>query len=101
MPYCPVQVKMYNYPCVVLHAPCHAYNGHSSHVTNVRWSADEAFAYTTGGKDRATLQWRMVREPAPVPMARGAGMPQALDGDGVRWAVGKPPIGRSPQAARR
>ncbi len=37
-------VRLLNFPCVVQNAPAHVYNGHSSHVMNVRWAADESFA---------------------------------------------------------
>lgn len=60
-------VKLFNHPCVVQHAPCHQYGGHSSHVMNVRWASDESFAVSVGGKDGAVMQWRLV--PADAPQA--------------------------------
>ncbi len=46
------QVSLFNYPVVIKHAPALRYGGHSSHVMNVRWSADEKFAISVGGRDR-------------------------------------------------
>jgi microtubule-associated protein-like 6 len=36
------------------------YGGHSSHVMNVKWLADERWAVSVGGRDRAVFQWRLV-----------------------------------------
>ena len=65
--------------------------GHSSHVMNVRFSPDDDWVVSVGGKDRAVFQWRFkekVREThktAPAPWeaaeaelrgkARGAAAP--------------------------
>lgn len=57
------QVKVFNYPCVT-QTPRPRFvagNGHSSHVTNVRWSLDDSYMLTTGGNDRTVLQWRVER----------------------------------------
>jgi echinoderm microtubule-associated protein-like 6 len=91
------QVKLFNWPCVVQHAPAHVYGGHSSHVMNVRWSADSQYAVSVGGKDRAVFQWRVVRE---VKKAAPGGLkaPWAvLDNRGVVY--GPPPAAAN--AARR
>ena len=72
------RVKLFNYPCVVKHAPfrrmewhdrpglarkavgdCVGYVAHSSHVTNVRFANDGAHVVTVGGFDRAVMQWRV------------------------------------------
>ncbi|KAG2444303.1 hypothetical protein HXX76_001060 [Chlamydomonas incerta] len=57
-------VRLLNFPCVVGGAPAHVYGGHCSHVMNVRWAADESYAVSVGGKDRAVFQWRVVRQTA-------------------------------------
>ena len=65
-----LQVKLFNFPCVVEDAPGHMYGGHSSHVMNVRWSADETFAVSVGGRDRGVFQWRLVHPPSPEEQQR-------------------------------
>lgn len=37
------------------------YNGHSSHVTNVRWTNDDKQLVTTGGMDTSILIWERRR----------------------------------------
>jgi len=56
------KVKLFRYPCVVPNADCKPYGGHSSHVTNVGFSADDRWVVSTGGEDRAVFQWEVVRE---------------------------------------
>ena len=51
-------VKMYQYPCVNKKAGCEDYEGHSSHVTNVRWSLYDEYCLTVGGGDRCIFQWK-------------------------------------------
>lgn len=41
-------------------APFKAYRGHCSHVTSVRFSADDRRVFTVGSNDKAILQWRTV-----------------------------------------
>ena len=36
------------------------YNGHSAHVTNVRFSHDKQWVITIGGADHAVFQWKLV-----------------------------------------
>lgn len=57
-------MKLFNYPCIVKHAPGRTYIGHSSHVTNVRFfngSSNETSTYlaTTGGNDSTLFTWRV------------------------------------------
>ncbi|GFR41097.1 hypothetical protein Agub_g1741 [Astrephomene gubernaculifera] len=56
------RVRLFNYPCVVEDAPCRTYLGHCSHVMNVRFSPDNRYVLSVGGKDRAGMQWRVLRE---------------------------------------
>jgi hypothetical protein len=68
------RVKLFNYPCVIKHAPFRAmrwkdgqadtaqgvgYVGHSSHVSDIRFSPDGRRVVSTGGHDRAVFQWRV------------------------------------------
>jgi hypothetical protein len=54
-------VKLFRYPCLSKGALCEAGVGHSSHVTNVRFSRDNAALLSVGGNDRTLIQWRLVR----------------------------------------
>ncbi|GIL85815.1 hypothetical protein Vretimale_19546 [Volvox reticuliferus] len=77
-------VRLLNFPCVVQHAPAHVYGGHCSHVMNVRWSADETYAISVGGKDRAVFQWRIVQQ--PVQEHKPLSTPWAqVDDKGLLW----------------
>lgn len=51
-------VKLFKYPCVKEKAANQEFIGHSSHVTNVRFSAKEDFLLSTGGNDKCIIQWK-------------------------------------------
>lgn len=51
------QVNLFRYPCVVEKAESREYFGHSSHVTKVRFSADDKFLVSTGGNDLTVMVW--------------------------------------------
>ena len=55
-------VKIFRYPCIIPNADCKAYHGHSSHVTNIAFSADDRWVVSSGGQDRGVFQWEVVRE---------------------------------------
>jgi WD40 repeat protein len=55
------KVKLFRYPCVTAGAIHKEYRGHSSHVTNVKFSKDGKYVYSVGGNDRTVIQWK-VRE---------------------------------------
>ena len=46
------KVKVFNYPCTVEGSPFVSGSGHSSRVTNVRFSGDDGNLITCGGNDR-------------------------------------------------
>lgn len=52
------KVKLFRYPCVEKGSGCLEYRGHSSHVTNMRWTAFDECLISTGGNDRSIFQWR-------------------------------------------
>lgn len=54
-------VKLFNYPASVHGAKFRQFNGHSSHVTNVRWTNDDKMLVTTGGMDTSVLVWERRR----------------------------------------
>jgi WD40 repeat protein len=51
-------VKLFRFPVRERHALHKRYSGHSSHVTNVRWSHDDCYLASTGGGDTALMIWR-------------------------------------------
>ena len=55
------KVKVFRWPCVVPRAVNQTYLGHSSHVTNVAFSADDELLVSTGGNDRAVFQWKVLK----------------------------------------
>ena len=57
------KVKLKNFPCLAKDAPGQECPGHSSHVMNVRWAADESTVVSVGGKDKGVFQWAVF---APV-----------------------------------
>jgi hypothetical protein len=77
------KVKLFNHPVVVQHAPSLVYPGHSSHVPNVRWSHDETFACSVGGRDRVTLQFRLDRSLPQAPSSSYNYVP--IDKEGKIW----------------
>ncbi|CAB4035433.1 echinoderm microtubule-associated -like 6 [Paramuricea clavata] len=54
-------VKLFNYPVTVNGAKFRQFTGHSSHVTNVRWTSDDKMLVTTGGMDTSVLIWERRR----------------------------------------
>ncbi|XP_068779726.1 echinoderm microtubule-associated protein-like 3 isoform X2 [Struthio camelus] len=57
------KVHLFQYPCARPKAPSHVYGGHGSHVTNVRFSHDDAHLVSLGGKDTSVFQWRVLGGP--------------------------------------
>jgi len=51
-------VKLFRFPCPVDEAAYVKYNGHSAHVTNVKFSKGGDYLISTGGGDLSVFQWR-------------------------------------------
>ena len=51
------KVKLFKYPCVVEKAQSNEFYGHSSHVTKVRFTANDRFVISTGGNDMTVMVW--------------------------------------------
>ncbi|KAL1138870.1 hypothetical protein AAG570_008932 [Ranatra chinensis] len=54
------KVKLYSFPATQPKSLCHVYGGHSSHVTGVCFLKDDTRLISTGGKDTAVLQWKII-----------------------------------------
>lgn len=50
-------VNLYRWPCEQKGANRKTYNGHASHVTNVRFTLDDSRLVTTGGNDNTLMVW--------------------------------------------
>ncbi|XP_078284140.1 echinoderm microtubule-associated protein-like 3 isoform X2 [Rhinoraja longicauda] len=53
------KVHLFQYPCSKPKAPSHMYGAHGSHVTNVRFTHNDSYLISTGGKDTTVMQWRV------------------------------------------
>lgn len=51
-------VCLYRNPLLEGHASS-KYRGHSEHVTNVKFSPDKTYLFSTGGQDQTTIQWKL------------------------------------------
>ena len=51
------QVKLFKYPCVKEKAGFNVFHGHSSHVTGVKFTANDTFVVSTGGNDKTVMVW--------------------------------------------
>lgn len=50
-------VKLFDFPSSGKNAKCKKYNGHSAHVTNVRWAHNDSLLLSTGGADTSVMVW--------------------------------------------
>ncbi|KAF1333559.1 Microtubule-associated protein, partial [Globisporangium splendens] len=55
-------VKLYRFPCVAKNASSTENCGHSSHVTNVRWSVDDTHVISVGGNHRCIMEWKVMND---------------------------------------
>lgn len=53
-------IVLYKYPCLTKGIKGITLKGHSSHVTNVKFDAEDRFLYSTGGEDQTVMQWRIL-----------------------------------------
>lgn len=51
-------VNIYRNPLLEGHKAS-MYRGHSEHVTNVKFSEDSKYLFSTGGQDQTTIQWKL------------------------------------------
>lgn len=54
------KVRLLEYPCVSQHAQSVKGRGHSSHVTNVKFTKNDEVIISTGGEDQTILQWKCI-----------------------------------------
>jgi hypothetical protein len=54
-------LKIFHFPSVVEHAPFRSYAGHASRVQAVEFADRDRYVLSSGGRDGATLQWRVRR----------------------------------------
>ena len=52
-------VKIFRYPCVTKPSEGVIGRGHSSHVTNVKFSPDDLGLFSAGGDDQCIFQWKV------------------------------------------
>ncbi|GAB1302162.1 Echinoderm microtubule-associated protein-like 3 [Apodemus speciosus] len=68
------KVHLFQYPCARAKAPSRMYSGHGSHVTSVRFTHDDSYLVSLGGKDASIFQWRVLGAgssgPAPATPSR-------------------------------
>lgn len=55
-------VNIFRWPCAEEGAQFKAYEAHSSHVVNARFSADDKYLYSSGGADKSIIQWAISKE---------------------------------------
>lgn len=56
------KVKLFKYPCPIERSGFNKYVGHSSHVTNVRFTSTNNYLISTGGNDKAIFQWKFIKD---------------------------------------
>lgn len=53
------RIKIYKYPCLRKNSEGVVGKGHSSAVSNVKWSCDDQYIYTTGESDGMVMIWKV------------------------------------------
>lgn len=54
---CYSQLKLYNYPCINQKV-YNRYKGHSSYISEVRFTDDEKYVISVGGQEKAVMLWK-------------------------------------------
>ena len=52
------KVRVLEYPCTIANSKSVEGKGHSSHVTNVKFTRNDKFILSTGGEDQTVIQWK-------------------------------------------
>jgi len=84
------KVKLFRYPCLTQNAQAHVSVGHSSHVTNARWSAKDMYLVTLGGNDRCVFAWRHItgnEGDSAGPQSRKRQKQMAADNEAVKQTL--------------
>ena len=78
------RLKLYRYPCLTQGAGEKLFRGHSSRVTNVRFTGDDGYMISVGGRDRCVFQWRVLEPEADQAQAAGdSGLDSDVDLEAV------------------
>ena len=56
------KVSLFKYPSIKPNSAFIDKRAHSSHVTNVKFSADDQNLYSTGGEDQCVIQWNLKKK---------------------------------------
>ncbi|EAR94225.2 HELP domain protein (macronuclear) [Tetrahymena thermophila SB210] len=56
------QVNIFRYPCIKKGSKAVVGKGHSSHVTNVKFSKNDDYLISTGGEDNCVFQWKVIKQ---------------------------------------
>jgi WD40 repeat protein len=65
-------VKLFRFPSYDQKMQYRIYGGHSSHVTNVKFAANDTWVFSTGGQDCTVFQWRVVSSTTPSSSRRSS-----------------------------
>jgi len=53
------KVRILKYPSITVNSEAVVGSGHSSHVTNTKFSSKDEYLYSTGGEDNCVFQWKI------------------------------------------
>lgn len=55
------KVCIYSYPSTIKNSKFVEGKGHSSHITNVRWTEDDQYIISVGGEDQCVMYWKVTK----------------------------------------